>query len=208
LQGQFVTIDVAAAPDLEPWARITLLPVCDRWYPRLVDMLPSDGFVAPKHITIRFRDDMGKTPATTSRDSISCNAAWFRRNLSGQAVGAVVHEMVHVVQDYRGRGNPSWLVEGIADYVRWFKFEPQAHGADVRDTAKAKYDGGYRVTANFLDWVARTHDERIVSELNAAMRRGDYADALWQRRTGKTARELGEEWKRSLSATPAVVNDK
>jgi hypothetical protein len=207
LQGEFATIDVSAAPDLEPWARSTLLPVCEKWYPRIVAMLPSDGFTPPRRFTVRFRDDMGKTPATTSRETISCNTAWFRRNRDGQAAGAVVHEMVHVVQAYRGRGRkPAWLVEGIADYVRWFQFEPQSHGADVRDPAKAKYDDSYRVSANFLDWVARAHDEKIVVELNAALRQGRYADALWKQLTGKTAQELGEEWKRSLTDARAVVN--
>ena len=39
-------------------------------------------------------------------------------------IGAMVHETVHCVQLYRGRGNPGWLVEGVADYVRFFKYEP------------------------------------------------------------------------------------
>ncbi len=37
----------------------------------------------------------------------------------------MVHETVHCVQRYRGRGNPGWLVEGVADYVRFFKYEPK-----------------------------------------------------------------------------------
>jgi hypothetical protein len=26
---------------------------------------------------------------------------------------------------------PGWLVEGIPDYIRWFQYEPQSHGADA-----------------------------------------------------------------------------
>ena len=26
---------------------------------------------------------------------------------------------------------PGWLTEGIPDYIRWFLYEPQSHGADV-----------------------------------------------------------------------------
>jgi hypothetical protein len=167
-------------------------------------MLPSDGFTAPGHVTIRFRADMPRgIPAMTGGDRISCNIAWFRRNLHGEAAGAVVHEMVHVVQHYGGRRegaeqNPGWLVEGIADYIRWFKYEPQTHGADIHDPSKAKYDGSYRVTANFLNWVTARYDKQIVEHLNAAMRKGEYSDELWKQYTGKTADELGAEWKESL----------
>ena len=67
------------------------------------------------------------------------NKKWFRANLQGEAIGSVVHELVHVVQEY-GRArrenpeatrSPGWLVEGLADYIRWFLYEPQSHGADL-----------------------------------------------------------------------------
>ena len=54
-----------------------------------------------------------------------------RRQGWNEAVGSVIHEEVHVVQQYgygRRRGgtsNPVWLVEGVADYIRWFKYEPE-----------------------------------------------------------------------------------
>jgi hypothetical protein len=198
LEGKFVTIDVSAAPDLQQWAQNTLLPTCDQWYPKIVEMLPSEGFTAPTHLTVRFRRDMSKgTPAMTRGEDVSCNIAWFRRNLQGEAAGAVVHEMVHVVQQYK-RSNPGWLVEGIADYIRWFKYEPQMHGAEIHDPSHARYDGSYRVTANFLNWVTENYDQEIIAQLNAAMRKGEYSDEIWQQRTGKSAAELGTEWKASL----------
>ena len=40
----------------------------------------------------------------------------------------MIHETCHVVQRYRGRGNPGWLVEGVADYVRFFVYEPGKAG--------------------------------------------------------------------------------
>jgi hypothetical protein len=203
IEGKIVTFDVSSAPDLERWARTTLLPTCEEWYPKIVAMLPSDGFTPPAHVTVRFRDGM-TVPASTSGAEISCNADWFRRNIKGEAAGAVVHELVHVVQHYGHRGrarvNPGWLVEGIADYIRWFRYEPQTHGATIRDASKAKYDGSYRVTANFLDWVVRTHDAGIIPALNASLRDGTYDDGIWKRRTGKSAAELGAEWKRTLVA--------
>lgn len=35
-------------------------------------------------------------------------------------------------------------------------------------------------------------------KFNTAMRQGKYSDDLWKEYTGKTADELGEEWKKSL----------
>jgi hypothetical protein len=68
------TIDATDAPDLEEWARIELKPVVQQWYPKLVKMLPSEGFAARADITLRFRDDMGGTPASAGGGRINLNA--------------------------------------------------------------------------------------------------------------------------------------
>jgi hypothetical protein len=204
------TLDATAAPDLVEWADVELRPVVQQWYPRLVAMLPSDGFVAPTQLTLRFRNDMGGTPASAGGGRINMNSGWFRRELNREARGAVVHEMVHVIQDYgrARRANPNatrtpgWLVEGIADYIRWFLYEPETQGAEIteRNLARAKYDASYRITGNFLNWVTQTQDREIVRKLNAAAREGKYAEELWKKWTGKTLPELGDEWKKEHEA--------
>jgi hypothetical protein len=204
--GQYrFTLDATAAPDLLEWADTQLRPVLQEWYPRLVAMLPSAGFRPATNITLRFRTDMGGTPASTSGGRLHLNSGWFRRELNGEARGSVVHELVHVVQDYGrvrhpGPGatrTPGWLVEGIADYVRWFCYEPEKKGAEIteRNLARANYDASYRTTANFLNWVTQSQDPEIVRKLNAAAREGNYSEQLWQDWTGKTAPELGAAWK-------------
>ncbi|MDB5291947.1 MAG: hypothetical protein JWL69_3188, partial [Phycisphaerales bacterium] len=206
------SIDSSQAPDLKDWADNTLAPVMLKWYPIIVEMLPSDDYTAPVKFTLVI-ENPGRGVAATGGTKIMCAAPWFRRNLKGEAVGAVVHEMVHVVQQYgRARRNnpdavrpPGWLVEAMADYIRWFKYEPQSHGADrVRDPANAKYDSPYRVGANFLNFVTDKYDKEIVKQLNAAMRQGKYSDELWKKYTGKTADELGQEWKDGLIAQAAM----
>jgi hypothetical protein len=201
------TLDATAAPDLMEWADAKLRPVVQEWYPKLVAMLPSDGFEAATNVTLRFRNNMGGTPAATAGGRINLNSGWFRRELKREAVGSVVHEMVHVVQNYgrARRSNPNatrtpgWLVEGIADYIRWFLYEPETKGAEIteRNLARAKYDASYRITGNFLNWVTQTHDREIVRKLNAAAREGKYSEQLWKDWTGKTLQELGDDWKRS-----------
>ncbi len=201
------TIDATDAPDLMEWADRELRPVVQAWYPKLIAMLPSDGFVARTNVTLRFRLDMGGTPASAGGGRINMNAPWFRKELKREARGSVVHEMVHVVQDYGGarRRNPNatrtpgWLVEGIPDYIRWFLYEPETKGAEItaRNFARARHDASYRVTGNFLNWVTLNHNKEIVPKLNAAAREGRYAEDLWKQFTGQTLTELGDAWRQA-----------
>jgi hypothetical protein len=200
-----IVIDTSETPELTQWINAKLRPVVEQWYPRIVEMLPSDGYAAPVSFSITFRKEK-QGVADTSGTRINVAAAWFKRNLHGEARGAVVHEMVHVVQQYgpaqhtnpQAKPNPGWLVEGIADYIRWYRYEPQSHGADHIDKARATYNGSYRETANFLDYVVRNYDKDIVRELNAEMRAGRYDQALWRQLTGREAEDLGAEWKAKL----------
>jgi hypothetical protein len=214
-----ITIDTTEVPDLTQWAHEELAPAVKQWYPKIVKLLPSEGYEAPRKVSITFSKDM-RGVAATGGARVRCAADWFRRNLKGEAKGAVVHELVHVVQQY-GRARrtnpnatrtPGWLVEGIADYIRWFLYEPQTHGAEItsRNLARARYDGNYRVSANFLNWVTQTYAQDIVGQLNAAAREGRYHEDLWKKHTGHTLAELGEEWKDSLAkklGTEAAADD-
>ncbi len=195
------TINASEAPDLAEWSEKMLKPVVQEWYPKIVALLPSDGYSPPDDVTLRYRHDMGGIPASAGGAGVNLNAGWFPRQLDREARGAVVHELVHVVQQYRrgSRENPTpgWLVEGIADYVRWFLYEPESRGAEITNGnfLGARYDSSYRITANFLDWVTREHDPAIVPKLNAALREGSYAAPLWEEWTGKSVDELGDRWK-------------
>ncbi len=202
-----IVIDTTETPDLAEWATKELTPVVQEWYPKLVKMLPSDGYEAPARVSITFSADM-QGVAATGGTRVRCAAAWFRQNLQGEAKGAIVHELTHVVQNYgiARRNNPNatrtpgWLVEGICDYIRWFLYEPETRGAEItsRNIDRARYDGNYRISGNFLNWVTNTYDKDIVAKLNIAAREGTYSEDLWKTATGHTVQELGDEWKTNL----------
>jgi hypothetical protein len=198
--GHEIVFDYSEAPELKDWVETKLKPVSVKWYPLIVGMLPSDGFEAPKKLSIAFRKEY-RGVAAAAGTRINCSVDWFRNNLEGEAIGAVVHELVHVVQQYRfARGanrNPGWLVEGVADYIRWFLYEPQTARPNPR-AGRANYNDSYRTTGHFLDYLTKEYDKEIVKKLNAAMREGRYSDDLWKEITGKTADELGQEWKQTL----------
>jgi len=225
LEGPYrISIDTTDSPDLTEWAKNEVAPMARVWYPKIVKMLPSEGFEPPTRVSIVFSQSMNGV-AATGGNKIRCAARWFRSNLQGEGKGAIFHELVHVVQQYgqarRSRPDapraPGWLVEGMADYLRWFQFEPQSHGAEItkRNFERARYDGSYRVTANFLDWVARKYAADIALQLNAAIREGRYGEEVWTKATGKTPAQLGQQWKDELakdlsiptpSAEPKPVN--
>lgn len=198
-----ISIDTSGAPTLKEWAETKLAPVLAEWYPQIVAELPSDGFKAPDRMRIILKP-MDGVAFTTGR-SVSANSQWLEKELNGEAVGSLIHEAVHVVQQYGGsRHKPGWLVEGIPDYIRWFKYEPQSHGADLVWMRKRgqnfspHYNDSYRITANFLNWVSGKYDKEIVTQMNAAMRDDSYNESLWKKYTGKTLEELGGEWKREI----------
>ena len=202
-----ITIETTETPDLTEWVQKELAPVAQKWYPKLVEMLPSEGYQAPTSLSIVFSADM-RGVAATGGTRIRCAASWFRRELQGEAKGAIVHELVHVVQNYgigrRTNPNPTrtpgWLVEGIADYIRWFLYEPETHGAEItsRNISRARYDGNYRISANFINWTTETYDKDLVRKFNAAARKANYNEDLWKKFTGHTVQELGDEWKASM----------
>lgn len=190
------TLDATDAPDLAPWAENTLAPILREWYPKITALLSGDGHQPPSEILLLFRNDMGGTPASAADARVNLNAAWFRRERDREAPGAVIHELVHIVQGYGRAPVPGWVTEGLADYVRWFLYEPHTRGAELspRQLASARHDSSYRVSANFIDWAARTHNPDLPRKLNAAARQGRYADALWQEWTRKPLPELESDW--------------
>lgn len=223
-----IAIDTSAAPELTDWVEHRLAPVLVVWYPKIVALLPSAGFTAPAAYSIVVQKPEAYSVivqkmngvAYASGTKVFVSETWIQDEMDGEAIGSIVHESVHVVQQYHPNA-PSWLVEGIADYVRWFQFEPQSHGADIVWMQKLgprpgdacsivipctdgkfspRYDASYRISANFLNWVTVNYDRNLVTELNADLRQGKYTREFWKRHTGKTVTELGDRWKQQIEA--------
>ena len=188
-----ITFDVTKAPDMADVAA-RAKPVAEDWYPKIAALLPGDGYAPPTHVTVTF-DPAYKGVAACSGDKIVCNPEFYRKHPGD--VGSIVHELVHVVQGYGYGDRPTWLVEGIADQIRWFVYEP-AEKRSKLDPDKARYDASYQTSGAFLDWAQRTYDPALVADLNAACRAGKYDRALWKTLTGKSLQDLGAEWKASL----------
>ena len=181
------------SPEMKEWIE-KCIKVCERQYRMLNEELKSDGYKPATVITMTLKKrDRGV--AETSGNRITGTTQFFVAHPDD--IGAMVHETTHVVQHYRGRGNPGWLVEGLCDYVRFFKYEPPGKLGRINPQT-AHYNGSYRVTAAFLNYLVQNYDKEIIPKLNTMMREGKYTDEVWVNLCGKTAQELDEEWRATL----------
>lgn len=187
-----IHFDTTETPDLRQWVQADLMPACKEWYPRICEQLAAEGFEAPTDFSVTFRDKMDGVAYTSGKD-VTCAAPWYRKNLQTEAVGSVVHELVHVVQQYgnqrRGTRPPGWLVEGIADHIRWYQFEPIEKRRRI-NWDKANYDQAYFPSATFLDYIVRNLDSQAITKINDDCRSGRYSASYWQDKYGKSPEQL------------------
>ena len=183
-----ITLDTAAVPEMAEWAA-RAKKLCEEAYPMIVEQLGAPGFQPPTKVKIVFKNDKGI--AYTAGTTITCMAEWFQKHPDDY--GAVIHELCHVVQAYGRQKVPGWVTEGIADYVRWFVWEPAERRPRI-DPRPRKHTDSYQVTAGFFDWIVRTKDKTFVTRLNAACRDGKYKPELFEDYASAAAEKLWAEY--------------
>jgi hypothetical protein len=186
-----IEVDVSDAPEMKEWAD-NVARICERSYPMINEELWSEGFKPRQRISMVLRKDYNGV-AQTGGGRITGSVKFFKEHPDD--VGAMVHETIHNVQAYQRRV-PGWLTEGVCDYIRFFKFEPGKLRPPRRD--RARYNGSYKVTAQFLAFVCDRHGQDFVRKLNAILRKEGYREELWKELTGKTVQELEADWKATL----------
>lgn len=174
-----VELDTSAVPEQAAWGQ-EAKELIEEWYPRVCHMLASKDFEPPRHIKITLRNS-DRGIADASGPHIRVSSGWIEKH--PEDIGLVFHELVHVIQRYPTY-RPSWLVEGIADYLRWGIFEgkPQEWFSVPNDPKG--YEQSYRVTGGFLLWLESDRAPGIVKKLNAAMRQRTYSNEMFEKETG------------------------
>ena len=161
------------------------------WWPQVARLLATEQFVPPASLTLRFKP-VEKVPGFRTSEGITVNTGWITKHPDD--FGMIIHEMTHAIQDYHGVPKDSgWLVEGIADYIRYWHYEPELPRRRF-DPAKANWRDGYSTTGAFLAWLVAKHDRRTVRRLDAALRAGKYSDAIFEEITGKALDSLWSEF--------------
>ncbi|HVU56673.1 MAG TPA: basic secretory protein-like protein [Puia sp.] len=189
VSGKYSLIFASNDTRFDSLTRQNMINVFFTVYPRMVERFNKSSLTKVG----MFIDTAYKAVAETGDGVARFNPAWMKRY--PQDVDVVTHEVMHVVQDYKGNG-PGWLTEGIADYVRYV-YGVNNKGAkwflpDYRPGQS--YKDAYRVTARFLLWVEKYKYNKIVDDLDKAMRDGTYTAALWKKLTGQTVDELWGEY--------------
>lgn len=195
-----IELDCTEAPELKEWGE-KARAICEQQYPILCELLNSEGFTPRADLKIVFKSSM-RVPAATGGGTISVNAPYVVQHPDD--FGMMVHELTHAVQQYRRapRGaDMGWLTEGIADYTRFYKYEPGADHSRI-DPAKASYRDAYRTTAAFLNYLAIKHDKDIVVKLNARMREGTCTEVTFKELLNAEVADLWKDFVATLKAEP------
>lgn len=183
-------LDITDSPESEKWARLAG-DYAMKWYPKLCQTLPSEGYVPTRKVTLVFRSMKGV--AYTIGNNIVISAAWIKQH--PEDLGMVAHELTHVVQHYTKGERPGWLVEGIADYVRYYIVEPGSKQA--RFNADRGYKGGYQPAAGMINYIETNHPGAVV-KLNELMRTAKYTPEDFKTIAGGDADETWEKFKATL----------
>ena len=203
-------VDAAKCPKDAKWVEKNVRRPLEKWAGNVVTLLDgkdaawTNGVV---DIVLERGDGKGEAPAWAGGGKIHLNMK-FAMSCQHEAAGACIHEFAHVVQDYGPRewrakpyaDVPGWLVEGIADWTRWFNYEGKAGAARATGDARRdpRHDGAYGLTACFLDYLAKKYDRELVAKLNKECRDGKYSEGIWEKLTGKPREKLAREWKHRL----------
>ncbi len=193
--------DTSQAPDVAAWARRAEAQM-EQFWPDTEALLYSDKFIPPNTVNVVYRTGPGVTGvAATGGGEMEVNSAWCRAH--PEDTGLTVHETAHVIQAYSSY-NPVWLVEGIADYIRWVRFEPENFTYRI-NPQKSTYHDSYRTTAAFLGWCELHYDSALVTKLSRAVRFGTYDKAMFKAYCGKDVDTLWTEFVAAYQADPKGV---
>jgi hypothetical protein len=138
----------------------------------------------------------GPGAAWTNGTNVFLSARWFSEH--PEDIGGVLHEFTHAVMRAPTYDETtSWLIEGLADYVRdelgYDASWTQAHFEPGKATA------GYQTTAHFLQHLERAHPD-TVKGLARALMNDTYAPNVFHQLTGRTLEVCVSDYEREATS--------
>ncbi|MEG4146593.1 basic secretory protein-like protein [Microcoleus sp. Pol12B5] len=182
-------VDKNAEPKLVNFAN-NLPDLCKKKYPEIKRLLVKGAYQPPSNIQIIFKN--GKGAAHTVGNEITLFIPYFKQQSNDY--GAVVHEMVHVAQNYQ-KSVPGWLVEGIADYIRFEMGYSDSSKLSCHNNQHYS-SSVYSCAPAFVTYIEKTNNG-VIAKLNAALRQEGYNNGLLSKYTGKTVEQLWQECRKN-----------
>lgn len=197
-----IKVDKNADPKLVKFAN-NLPNLCKKEYSTIKKLLVKGAYNPPSNIRIIFDNFDGV--ANTQGEKINLNIGYFKEN--PEDYGAVVHEMVHVAQNYQ-KPVPLWLVEGIADYIRFEMGYSDKSKLSCKENQNKHYSSSpYSCAPAFVYYVEKTNNG-VIAKLNTALRQEGYNDRLFSKYTGKTVEQLWQECRKKSCQGGAAIAPK
>lgn len=196
-----VEINVADAPEHAKWAEAAE-KLGSEWFGRIVNLISFPRHPpSPRVVRVQISKEY-KGVAYASGDAITIADEWVRKNPT-DSYGVIIHELTHVVQSYPG-GAESWLVEGIADYVRFGIYEARPLDWFPKSKKPQGYRDSYQVAAGFLLWLEAGPAPGIVRRLNTALRERRHDAGLFEKAAGKTLDALWQDYVNAREQTATL----
>ena len=190
-----VNLNVTQVPQLENWG-FHAKELITLWAPRIAIILDIEKYPHNIDLTIQKSDE---GIAFADSNAITVSSHWIEKY--PEDIGLVVHETVHVVQLYP-KFEPSWVTEGIADYIRWHLYEKKPlYWFPIGEDEKG-YEAAYRITGGFFLWIVIHKNEGFIKILNTYMKNGEYKDSIFFQYTGKDLDVLWQEYIQYRKANP------
>lgn len=191
ISNSYCTVDTRQATDLYQVA-VNMSNTCQSVFPQIVQRLSSAITAAPHYITLT---DSGFSNGAvaytdTAAGTIKVSISYMRSQPSD--MGLVAHELTHVVQGYVNVNVPGWIVEGMADYMRYTLGYANSWSY-FHCASSERYTSGYGCGASLLKYVERVYMPSVVKDLHNTVRQNRYTDAFFTGNTGKTPDQLYAE---------------
>ena len=142
-----------------------------------------------KERTVKIVFKKMKAPAAVAGQTIFINFEYATKH--PKDLGCYVHELAHIVQDYRG-AKPWWMVEGLADYVRFAVCYKNLRALGINN--RSHYTNGYRATGRFLHWLVDKKDKKAVLKIHGLLKKKKFTKESMKDLFGKDIDSLWAEF--------------
>ncbi|EFM10835.1 Carbohydrate binding family 25 [Paenibacillus curdlanolyticus YK9] len=173
---------------------------------------PGDALFGPKVIHIRIEDADGVASAGGSRSESDIfissqhlfNVYNSGKSLREEIIGILYHELTHVYQENDNGAAPGYMIEGIADAVRFEVGYHDRYSHPVGGT----WQGSYGTTGNFIRWIDEHKRPGFLRDINASLSSFDgstWTTSVFSALAGADVNTLWNEYQISLDHDAPTV---